>query len=75
MACGILGQCRGFESFVSTPASSNKASQFGRAGASVQASSLVHSHSVKILWQRITQSTLVTVVANLVRYPIRAVLS
>lgn len=38
-----------FESFVSSPASSTKASQFGGAGASVKAISLVHSHSVKNL--------------------------
>lgn len=49
MAGGMLGQCRGFESFVSSPASSTKASQFEGAGASVKAISLVHSHSVKSL--------------------------
>lgn len=38
-----------FESFVSSPASSTKASQFEGAGASVEAISLVHSHSVKSL--------------------------
>lgn len=48
-AGGMLGQCSGFESFVSSPASSTKASQFGGAGASVEAISLVHSHSVKSL--------------------------
>lgn len=49
MTEGILGQCLGFESFVSSPASSIKASQFERVGASVTAISLVHSHSVKSL--------------------------
>lgn len=49
MANGMLGQCRVFESFVSSPASSNKASQFGGASASVKAISLVHSHSIKSL--------------------------
>lgn len=47
MAGGMLGQCHGFESFVSTPASSTKASQFEGAGARLKAISLVHSHSVK----------------------------
>lgn len=60
MAGGMLGPCRGFESFVSSPASSTKASQFEGAGASVEAISLVHSHSVKVSWHRGTQSTLVT---------------
>lgn len=49
MAGGMLGRCRGFESFVSSPASSTKASQFGGVGAGVKAISLVHSHSFKSL--------------------------
>lgn len=50
MADGMLDNAMALKALF--PASSTKASQFGGAGASVKAISLVHSHSVKSLFAK-----------------------